>query len=63
MIVTVKSSGCLQIEFGPLIIDYIYFSYIDPPNFRKSNLKVLNRSQSGPIEGKVMDGQIKKILI
>ena len=36
MIVIVKSSGCLQIGFGPLIIDYIciffYFTLLTPDN-------------------------------
>ena len=30
--VIVKSSGCLQIGFGPLIIDYILYFLFDPPN-------------------------------
>ena len=32
VIVTVKSSGCLQIGFGPLIIDYTCNFFIWPPN-------------------------------
>ena len=32
MSVTVKSSGCLQIGFGPLIIYYICDFLFDPPN-------------------------------
>ena len=47
MIVTVKSSGCLQIYFGPLIIDYIRNFLFDPPNSSYSNLIVLNSSQRG----------------
>ena len=55
VIVTVKSCGCCEyIGFGPLVIDYIWNIWFDPPNSSYSNLKVLNRSQSGPNEGQAV---------
>ena len=50
MIVTIKSSGCLQIGFGPLIIDNIFFLF--DSSYLTS--EVVNRSQSGPNKGQVV---------
>ena len=39
-------------ELGPIILIVIF--WLDPPYSSYSNLKVLNRSQSGPNEGQVV---------